>query len=132
MKIKILILIFVLAFTIIGCNPQPVSIENVYVCESLEGEGALDRDPEPFPAGIDNIYLSVEVSNISTEDELEVIWTFLDTGNIIDQQLSVVEQDGSGYLNFNIYISEGFPSGNYRADVYLNGELVEELDFSVQ
>ncbi len=111
--------------------PETVDIKNVYVSESLAGEGVFE-DKRVFSGRTNDIYLSVEVQNITPEDELKVIWTFLETGNIIEEQISSVDQAGSGDINFNIHIAEGFPEGNYKADVYLNGILKENLSFSVR
>jgi len=132
MKVKIVILLIILAITFIGCSPQPVSIESIYICESISENNSPSEEQSIFPAETKNIYLSVKVKNITPEDELKVIWTYLDTGDVIEEQISKVDKAGSGYISFNIHIAEGFPSGNYKADVYLNGELIEELDFSVQ
>ncbi len=132
MKIKMVILAGLLAFFLLGCSQQPVSIESIILSETLEEDIAAEGGTGVFEGEINNVYLTVKVENITPEDELKVEWTFLETENIIDEQVSSVEQAGSGYINFNIHIAEGFPSGDYRADVYLNQELVEEVNFSVR
>lgn len=132
MKIKIVILAVCFALLSVGCSPEPVSIESIHLLESLDEEMGTQQQTGNLPAEINNIYLSVKVNHITPEDEIKVVWTFLDTDNIIDEQISSVDQAGSGYVNFNIHIAEGFPSGNYTADVYLNGTHEQKLDFSVQ
>ncbi|MDD3777707.1 MAG: hypothetical protein PHN32_08905 [Actinomycetota bacterium] len=132
MKFKIVMVVLVLTILLGGCAQQPLSIKEVYLCKSVNENNSPLEMPNILPADIKNIYLSVNIENITPEDELKVAWTYLDTGDVIQEQVSRVDKKGSGYLSFNINISEGFPSGNYQAEVFLNGELFEELEFSVK
>lgn len=132
MKIKIIIALLLLAFFMIGCSEQPLTVEGAYVCKSINENNSPDELPNIFPADITDIYLSVKIKNITPDDQLKVKWTYLDTGDVIEEQTSRVESKGSGYISFNISISEGFPAGNYKAEVFLNQELTEEINFSVQ
>ncbi len=135
MKVKIFLAILLTIVIAIfpGCSTQkPLSIEGIYLAESIDENNAPEKLPNIFPAKSKNIYLSINVENITPDDKIKVIWTYLDTGDIIQEQSSNIDKKGSGFISFNISISEGFPSGDYTAEIFLNGEKIKDLEFSVE
>lgn len=135
MKVKIFLpILLILAIILLpNCATQkPVSIENIYLCETTEENNAPKKLPNIFPTDIKDIYLSINVENITPDDKINIVWTYLDTGDVINKQTSNIDRKGSGFIGFNLHIAEGFPSGSYKAEVFLNEEKVEELEFSVQ
>ena len=135
MKIKTIIFttatVFVIA-SLIGCTLGPVEIESITVCKNVDSEYKPVDPTTTFPSGTTIIYASVEVKNITTEDKLTVKWNYLETGEEINTTDFNTDEDGSGYIGFSITVAEGFPSGRYNAIIFLNNELIDTVEFSVE
>jgi len=135
MKIKTIIFATVAAFVIaslIGCAPGPVEIESITTCKNVDSDYKPVDPTTAFPSGTSIIYASIKVKNITTEDKLTVKWNYLETGEEINTTDFITDEDGSGYIGFSIIVDEGFPSGRYNAMVFLNNELFETVEFSVE
>lgn len=49
-----------------------------------------------------------------------------------EQTLDISEENFSGTIYFQLSNDEGWPTGQYRVDVYLNDALSLSVDFNVQ
>jgi len=110
----------------------PVSIKEAAICEKVDDNSAPVNTTNIFPSDSKAVYLSVKVKDFTPEDKLNVTWNYLETGAKINTQEFTTDKVGSGYIGFNIKIVEGLPSGKYSAEIYLNDELVETIQFSVK
>jgi hypothetical protein len=138
MKTKIIIFIAITALTLAplaGCTlleMGPLEISEITVCQSLDNNNQPVGPTDTFPAGTRIVNISVKVDNITTEDKLTIKWNYIETGEEIYTSDFSPEESGSGYVGFSLTIDEGFPSGRYNAIVYLNDEIVETVEFSVE
>lgn len=132
---KLLIIALVIAMisiSFIGCTPEPVSIESIILSKDIGPDSAPINPATEFEPGTSIIYISVKINNMTPDDKLTVIWNYLETGDEISTTDFITEEAGSGYVGFNIIkMDQGFPTGNYNVLVYLNDELYETLEFSV-
>jgi hypothetical protein len=138
MKTKTMILILISALVLAplaGCTlfeTGPLEVSEITVCQSLDDYYKPVEPTDTFPAGTQVVYISVRVDNITTEDKLTTKWNYIETGEEIDSTDFYPEESDSGYIGFSLTIDEGFPSGRYNAVVYLNDEIVETVEFSVE
>jgi len=81
----------------------------------------------------DTFQISVQVKNLIIGSNVTVKYTF-EGEHAEDADTSIIaEQAGSGYFNFSLTPPpEGFPVGNYTAEVYLDDMLSDTVAFSVQ
>ena len=135
MKAKIIISALTIAFifaSLIGCTLGPVEIEEITVCKNVDSDYAPVDPTDVFPSDTWVIYVSVKINNMTPEDKLTTTWNYLETGEEINTTDFTTEESGSGYIGFNLTIDQGFPPGKYNAIIYLNDELIETVEFSVQ
>jgi len=135
MKTKIVISTLIAAFvfaSFIGCTLGPVEIEEIVVCKNVDDTYKPVEPMDTFPSGTQVVYVSVKINNITPEDKITTKWNYLETGEEISTTDFTTEEAGSGYVSFNLTIDQGFPSGRYNAMVYLNNELIETVEFSVE
>ena len=135
MKTKIVISTLIAAFvfaSFIGCTLGPVEIEEIVVCKNVDDTYKPVEPMNTFPSGTQVVYVSVKINNMTTEDKLTTKWNYLETGEEISTTDFTTEEAGSGYVSFNLTIDQGFQSGRYNAMVYLNNELIETVEFSVE
>jgi len=135
MKTKIVISTLIAAFvfaSFIGCTLGPVEIEEIVVCRNVDDTYKPVEPMDTFPSGTQVIYISVKINNMALEDKITTKWNYLETGEEISTTDFTTDKSGSGYVGFNLTIDQGFPSGRYNAMVYLNNELIETVEFSVE
>ena len=126
------LIIIISSLLLIGCSQEPVSIESITMSRDI-GEDFAPVDPtDEFASGTSIIYISVKVKNMTPEDKLTVVWNYLETGVEISVTDLFLDKRGSGFQCFPLKSAQGFPSGNYNALIYLNGELYETLKFLVK
>ena len=58
-------------------------------------------------------------------------WSFQD-GQVINDESKDANFTGSGVTNFQISKPDGWPAGNYKVEISLDGTVVQTKDFSVQ
>jgi hypothetical protein len=98
----------------------------------------VDSDYKPvdptdtFPSGTQAIYISVKINNMTPKDKITTKLNYLETGEEISTTDVTTDKSGSGYKCFNLTNDQGFQSGRYNAMVYLNNELIETVEFSVE
>lgn len=124
--------ILILTLLLAGCTVGPVSIEEVMISKNLTEDYIPVEYTSIFPSGTTAIYLSIKVNNFTPDDKLVVMWNYLEASETISTNELIVEEKCSGYHHIEIRMAEGFPSGRYNAEIYLNDELIETVGFSVE
>jgi hypothetical protein len=128
----IALVIAIISINLMGCAPDPVSIESITLSEDISPDSIPVDPTTEFESGTSIIYVSVKVNNMTPDDKLSVEWNYLETGDEINTSDFTTEETGSGFIGFNIKVEQGFPTGNYNVIVYLNDELYETLEFIVK
>ena len=129
MKTKIVIFTLILAFvfaSFIGCTLGPVEVEEITVCKNVDSNYKPVEPTDTFPSETTVICPTVKINKLS------VTLIYLETNNEIAKKETVPEKSGSGYHAFKFKYNQGFPSGKYNAMIYLNNELAETVEFSVE
>lgn len=78
----------------------------------------------------DTIYASVDTSG-SGAATLSAKWTYQD-GQTVHEDSKTLDAMGPETTAFMISKPDGFPAGNYKVDISLNGTQVASKDFSVK
>lgn len=77
------------------------------------------------------VFISVEVGNVSSETAVDINWVYLGTNDSIKGPTQVIKADA--YTGFSLTRpTQGWPVGQYRAIVYLNGVEAGNISFSVK
>jgi hypothetical protein len=102
---------------------------------SLEQGSTVDADNKVVASGTsfaptDTIYASVGTSG-SGNATLAAKWTYQD-GQTVHEDSKVLDASGPATTAFMISKPSGFPAGNYKVDISLNGNQVASKDFSVK
>ncbi len=89
-----------------------------------------------FPANQAEFHAVVTLSDAPNDTRVRVVWRVVDDGDATRVNAELAEYEltsgGSRNLDFTLKPNAGrMPPGRYRADIYLNGELIRSLSFSV-
>ena len=104
------------------------------------GSAILARDEagtEPTTAfsPTDTFYLLVELNNAPDDTTVRAVWYAVDVGDVAPANTLIDEAtltSGSGTLTFDLVSDTQWPPGTYRVELYLNDELSQTLEFSVE
>jgi len=106
-----------------------VSVTSVDVGTSVDAANRVTAAGSSF-APKDDIYASV-VTNGSGQAKLDARWTFQD-GQVVNEDSKTIDASGEQATTFKINKPGGFPPGNYKVEISLNGNMVSSKDFSVK
>ena len=106
-----------------------VSVTSVDVGTSVDATNRVTAASSSF-APKDDIYASV-VTNGNGQAKLDARWTFQD-GQVVNEDSKTIDASGEQATVFKINKPSGFPPGNYKVEISLNGNMVSSKDFSVK
>lgn len=104
------------------------------------GSAVLARDeagtePTTIFTPTDTFYLIVELNNAPDDTTVRAAWYAVDVGDVAPANTLIDEAtltSGSGTLTFDLVSDTQWPPGTYRVELYLNDELSQTIEFSVQ
>jgi hypothetical protein len=90
----------------------------------------------------DTFAVIVELSEAKIGTKLKAVWTLVDAGGkrdqkILEKKIEITAEAIKGVeepnrINFTLVPDSPFPAGDYKADIYLNGELEKTVNFKVK
>jgi hypothetical protein len=107
----------------------PVAVSSVNLGKSLGPDKRVVSETTQFGT-MDTIYASVSTSG-SGSGSLTARWTFQD-GQVVDETTQPISATGPATTEFHIAKPSGWPAGNYKVEVSLNGSAGQSKDFSVR
>ena len=79
----------------------------------------------------ETIYASVATTGIAPNATLVARWTYQD-GQVVSTDSITIAPNSSEYTEFHISNPGGFPTGDYKLEVFMNGQSVGTKDFDVE
>jgi hypothetical protein len=128
------LLVATLACSLVAGGSAEMSLENLRM--------AFDEDGNTTTtvfAPSDVFYAVGDLKNAPAGTVLEARWLAVeiegyDSGELIYEQTisDFTEESFTGIIYFQLSNDSGWPVGDYKADVYLNGAFVQSVPFSVR
>lgn len=81
-----------------------------------------------------DFFAQADLKNAPDDTSLKAVWTAVDVQDT-DPGLVINETEfatGSGLVHFTLSNDSLWPTGTYKVEIYLAGELVKTLEYSVQ
>ena len=107
-----------------------VRVSDVKLGRALGADKRLTDETDDFRP-TDVIYAVVETQGSGSNAELQARWTFED-GQVVDESSRNISPAGGDVTEFHISKPSGWPKGNYKVEIRLNGQPVETEDFEVK
>ncbi len=79
----------------------------------------------------DTIFASVATEGTATATEIAAKWTFQD-GQVVNETKRSIAPAGKEITEFSIQKPDGWPAGNYKVEISLNGKPADSKTFTVQ
>jgi hypothetical protein len=109
--------------------PAPVAVSSVNLGRAVGADKRITGETTRFSRS-DTIYASVSTSGTGN-GTLTARWTYQD-GQVVDESTQPVSATGASVTEFHVSKPSGWPAGNYKVEVSLNGSPSQAKDFSVQ
>ena len=109
--------------------PAPLTVASVNLGKSIGADKRVTSETTQF-SRTDTIYASVS-TNGTGNGNVTARWTFQD-GQVVDETTQPISATGPATTEFHISKPSGWPAGNYKVEVSLNGKVAQSKEFSVQ
>jgi hypothetical protein len=131
-KFSILFAVLALLVASLACGTTaPAGVSNIQMSTDQEAANITTTF-----APTDEIYVTFDVNEVEAGSSLEIRWYALDVeGQDPETPFTTSEYtyNDEDSIYANIYSTEGgFPSGQFKVEIYLNGAKVGEQQFSIQ
>ncbi len=118
--------IFLVLACLTGCGSN-LRVTGIQLGRSVNADSTIANPTETF-APRDTIYLSVSTAGVGS-GTLSVRWTY--EGRVVDEPQKKVSYRDLAATDFSLRSVAGFPPGDYRAEVFLDGQPVGTKTFRV-
>jgi hypothetical protein len=108
----------------------PVSVVSVDLGNAVGPDNKVSAALSTFGSK-DTIYTVVTTDGTATNAPLMVKWTFQD-GQEVSSETKMLNTTGPATTEFHASKPSGWPAGKYKAEVMLNGAVVQSRDFEVK
>jgi hypothetical protein len=110
--------------------PAPVAVASVDLGSAVGPDQKITTATSAFTAK-DTIYAAVSTTGTSPNAVLSAKWTYQD-GQTVNESNQTIAPNGPAVTAFHISKADGWPLGNYKVEISLNGQSVASKDFSVK
>ncbi len=108
----------------------PVTVASVDLGSAVGTDQKVTTPTTTF-APKDTIYAAVSTTGTASNATLSAKWTYQD-GQTVNQSSQTIAPTGPATTTFHISKPDGWPTGNYKVEISLNGTMAMSKDFTVQ
>lgn len=105
-------------------------VSDVKVGRAVGADKRLTEETDDFRP-TDIIYAVVETQGSGSGTTLQARWTFQD-GQVVDESSRSISGNGEDVTEFHISKPTGWPKGEYKVEILLNGTPAGSEDFEVK
>ena len=117
--------------TSVPSSASGMKLQNVAVGLGLSNDQKIQNPTNVFKPDAAEIFLSAEVTNVAGESSVDIHWTYLGTNETINGPTQKITDDAR--VGFSLTKpNNGWPVGQYKAVLLLNGKEAGSITFSVQ
>ena len=109
---------------------QGVSVTSVDLGTAVGADQKVTSPTTTFSPK-DTIYAAVSTTGSASNATLGAKWTYQD-GQTVNDSSQTIAPTGPAVTTFHISKPDGWPAGNYKVEISLDGNMVSSKDFSVK
>jgi len=134
-SLPILLAVLALALASLACSAlsQELSLSNLRMAFDEDGANVTSTF-----SSTDVFYAVADLNNAPAGTKIDAKWTAVDVQDtepgllFQEQTLDISEESFSGTIYFQLSNDDGWPTGRYKVDLYLNGAFSQSIEFDVQ
>ena len=109
---------------------QGVSVTSVDLGTAVGADQKVTSPTTSFSPK-DTIYAAVSTTGAASNATLAAKWTYQD-GQTVNDSSQTIAPTGPAVTTFHISKPDGWPAGNYKVEISLDGNMVSSKDFTVK
>ena len=113
-----------------GTSGAGVRVTDVTLGRAIGGDKAVTDATDDFRP-TDTIYASIATDGSAATTTLRALWTYED-GQVVDDSSRAIVPKNSERTEFHISKPDGWPTGDYQVEVFVDGRSVEKKTFEVK
>jgi hypothetical protein len=113
-----------------GTTGVGVRVSQIDMGRSLNADKTISDNSNSFKAN-DTIYASIATVGTAPTAALKARWTYQD-GQVVNESTQTIAPTGDARTEFHISKPDGWPTGKYKLEVFLNGSSAATKDFEVE
>jgi hypothetical protein len=106
-----------------------VRVSQIDMGRSLNPDKTINDNTDTFKP-TDAIYASIVTEGSAPTATLKARWTYQD-GQVVNESTQTITPTGSARTEFHISKPDGWPTGKYKLEAFLNGSASATKDFEV-
>ena len=127
-------LLVALALLAAACGPSgPTSVSKIEIARD-ESKGQPVEVATTLAPKNNEIHAFVTLANPADGTQIRLVWVAVDAGDKKNAELDSSEAElakWQDYVHGQMTLENGWPPGQYRLDVYINGQLSQSASFTV-
>lgn len=128
-RVPLLLLAVAVALAMAACRPsEPLRVTTLQLGRSLNPDNSVGAHTTRFKPD-DTFYVSI-LSDEPGYGTITVRWRF--GGQVVSETMREVSYQRGAATEFHLQNSGGFPPGDYRVEILINGEPAGSRDFRVE
>jgi hypothetical protein len=113
-----------------GTSGAGVKVTDVTLGRAIGGDKAVTDATDDFRP-TDTIYASIATDGSAASTSLRALWTY-EGGQVVDDSSRTIVPKNSEHTEFHIAKPDGWPTGDYQLEVFVDGRSVEKKKFEVK
>ena len=105
-------------------------VSQIDMGRSLNADKTINDNTDSFKPN-DTVYASIATEGTAAAAALKARWTYQD-GQIVDESTQTIAPTGAARTEFHISKPDGWPTGKYKLEVFLNGSSAATRDVEVE
>ena len=106
-----------------------VRVSQIDMGRSLTADKTINDNTDSFKPN-DTIYASIVTEGTAATATLKALWTYQD-GQVVNESTQTIAPTGNARTEFHISKPDGWPTGKYKLEVFLNGSSAATRDVRV-
>jgi hypothetical protein len=105
-------------------------VSRIDMGRSLNADKTINGTTESFKP-TDTIHASIGTENTTAPATLKARWTYQD-GQVVNESTQTIAPTGDARTEFHMSKPDGWPTGKYKLEVFLNGSSAATKDLEVE
>ena len=106
-----------------------VRVSHIDMGRSLNADKTINDSTDSFKPN-DTIYASIPTEGTAPTTTLKARWTYQD-GQVVNESTQAIAPAGDARTEFHIAKPDGWPTGKYTLEIFVNGSSAATRDFDV-
>lgn len=107
-----------------------VRVSHIDMGRSLNADKTINDNTDSFKPN-DTIYASIVTEGTAATATLKARWTYQE-GQVVNETTQTITPNGDARTEFHISKPDGWPTGKYKLEVFLNGSSAATRDVEVE